>query len=50
MYFICRYNLDMDDIRDELAWAEYKTLPMSEKGTLCVTGSKQVCFVLCNLM
>ncbi|XP_072540800.1 membrane-associated guanylate kinase, WW and PDZ domain-containing protein 3 isoform X2 [Salminus brasiliensis] len=41
-----RYNLDMDEIRDELAWAEYKTLPMSEKGTLCVTGSKQGCILV----
>ncbi|XP_035380325.1 membrane-associated guanylate kinase, WW and PDZ domain-containing protein 3 [Electrophorus electricus] len=41
-----RYNLDTEDTRDELAWAEYKTLPMSEKGTLCVTGSKQGCILV----
>ncbi|XP_017553320.1 membrane-associated guanylate kinase, WW and PDZ domain-containing protein 3 isoform X2 [Pygocentrus nattereri] len=41
-----RYNLDMEESRDELAWAEYKTLPMSEKGTLCVTGSKQGCILV----
>lgn len=39
---MCRYNLDMDEIRDELIWTEYKALPMSEQGTLCVANSKQV--------
>uniref|UniRef100_A0A8C2K233 Membrane-associated guanylate kinase, WW and PDZ domain-containing protein 3 n=1 Tax=Cyprinus carpio TaxID=7962 RepID=A0A8C2K233_CYPCA len=38
-----RYNLDMDEIRDELARTEYTTLPMSEQGTLCVANSKQGC-------
>ncbi|XP_066520229.1 membrane-associated guanylate kinase, WW and PDZ domain-containing protein 3 isoform X2 [Hoplias malabaricus] len=41
-----RYNLDKEECRDELVWAEYKTLPMSEKGTLCVTGSKQGCILV----
>ncbi|XP_049335142.1 membrane-associated guanylate kinase, WW and PDZ domain-containing protein 3 isoform X2 [Astyanax mexicanus] len=41
-----RYNLDMEEMRDELAWAEYKTLPITEKGTLCVTGSKQGCILV----
>ncbi|KTF80227.1 hypothetical protein cypCar_00026623 [Cyprinus carpio] len=36
-----RYNLDMDEIRDELERTEYKALPMSEQGTLCVANSKQ---------
>lgn len=38
---MCRYNLDMDEIRDELLRTEYKALPMSEQGMLCVANSKQ---------
>ncbi|XP_056606175.1 membrane-associated guanylate kinase, WW and PDZ domain-containing protein 3 isoform X2 [Triplophysa dalaica] len=41
-----RYNLDMDELRDELAWMEYKALPLSEQGTLCVTNSKQGCIAV----
>ncbi|XP_067316410.1 membrane-associated guanylate kinase, WW and PDZ domain-containing protein 3 isoform X1 [Pseudorasbora parva] len=41
-----RYNLDMDEIRDELIWTEYKALPMSEQGTLCVANSKQGCIAV----
>ncbi|XP_051562390.1 membrane-associated guanylate kinase, WW and PDZ domain-containing protein 3-like isoform X2 [Myxocyprinus asiaticus] len=41
-----RYVLDMDEIRDELAWMEYKSLPMTEQGTLCVTNSKQGCIAV----
>ncbi|XP_050968393.1 membrane-associated guanylate kinase, WW and PDZ domain-containing protein 3 isoform X2 [Labeo rohita] len=41
-----RYNLDMDEIRDELARKEYKALPMSEQGTLCVANSKQGCIAV----
>ncbi|XP_016367696.1 membrane-associated guanylate kinase, WW and PDZ domain-containing protein 3-like [Sinocyclocheilus rhinocerous] len=41
-----RYNLDMDEIRDELARMEYKALPMSEQGTLCVANSKQGCIAV----
>lgn len=37
----CRYNLDLEEIRDELVWAEYKIITDNEKETLCVTGSKQ---------
>ncbi|XP_018581375.2 membrane-associated guanylate kinase, WW and PDZ domain-containing protein 3-like isoform X2 [Scleropages formosus] len=39
-----RYNLELEEKRDGVAWAEYKTLPQSEQGTLCVIGSKQSCF------
>ncbi|XP_051568961.1 membrane-associated guanylate kinase, WW and PDZ domain-containing protein 3-like [Myxocyprinus asiaticus] len=39
-----RYILDMDEIRDELTWTEYKALPISEQGTLCVT--KQGCIAV----
>ncbi|KAI2663822.1 Membrane-associated guanylate kinase, WW and PDZ domain-containing protein 3 [Labeo rohita] len=35
-----RYNLDMDEIRDELARKEYKALPMSEQGTLLRGGTE----------
>ncbi|XP_062853496.1 membrane-associated guanylate kinase, WW and PDZ domain-containing protein 3 [Trichomycterus rosablanca] len=41
-----RYNLDREELRDELAWTDYKTLPLSEKGMLCVTGSKQGCILV----
>ncbi|XP_051752181.1 LOW QUALITY PROTEIN: membrane-associated guanylate kinase, WW and PDZ domain-containing protein 3 [Ctenopharyngodon idella] len=41
-----RYNLDMDEIRDELIWTEYKALTMSEQGTLCVANSKQGCIAV----
>ncbi|XP_042582377.1 membrane-associated guanylate kinase, WW and PDZ domain-containing protein 3-like isoform X3 [Cyprinus carpio] len=41
-----RYNLDMDEIRDELERTEYKALPMSEQGTLCVANSKQGCIAV----
>uniref|UniRef100_A0A8C2E0V6 Membrane-associated guanylate kinase, WW and PDZ domain-containing protein 3 n=1 Tax=Cyprinus carpio TaxID=7962 RepID=A0A8C2E0V6_CYPCA len=40
------YNLDMDEIRDELERTEYKALPMSEQGTLCVANSKQGCIAV----
>lgn len=43
-----RYNLDMDEIRDELARKEYKALPMSEQGTLCVANSKQASVTLAS--
>lgn len=36
-----RYNLDPEEIRDELVWAEYKIITNNEQETLCVTGSKQ---------
>nr|XP_055068689.1 membrane-associated guanylate kinase, WW and PDZ domain-containing protein 3 isoform X3 [Misgurnus anguillicaudatus] len=41
-----RYNLDMDELRDGLAWTEYKALPMSEQGTLCVSNFKQGCIAV----
>lgn len=37
----CRYNLDPDEIRDELVWAEYKMITDNEKETQCAPGSKQ---------
>lgn len=39
--FTCRYNVDPEEIRDELVWAEYKMVTDNEKETLCVTSSKQ---------
>ncbi|MCI4375319.1 hypothetical protein PGIGA_G00108050 [Pangasianodon gigas] len=41
-----RYNLDLEEIRDELVWAEYKIITDNEKETLCVTGSKQGCILV----
>ncbi|KAJ8360482.1 hypothetical protein SKAU_G00170070 [Synaphobranchus kaupii] len=41
-----RYNLDMEDNRDILTWADYKTLPQPEQGTLCIIGPKQGCFLV----
>ncbi|XP_051997668.1 membrane-associated guanylate kinase, WW and PDZ domain-containing protein 3-like [Xyrauchen texanus] len=41
-----RYILDMDEIRDELTWTEYKALPIGEQGTLCVTNFKQGCIAV----
>lgn len=41
MLLMRRYNLDMDEIRDQLERTEYKALPMSEQGMLCVANSKQ---------
>ncbi|KAM6980866.1 membrane-associated guanylate kinase, WW and PDZ domain-containing protein 3 [Aplochiton taeniatus] len=37
-----RYNLDLEEKGEAGSWADYKTLPLSEQGTLCVTGPKQV--------
>ncbi|CAB1314866.1 unnamed protein product, partial [Coregonus sp. 'balchen'] len=36
-----RYNLDLEEKREGVTWADYKTLPLSEQGTMCVTGPKQ---------
>ncbi|XP_030632538.1 membrane-associated guanylate kinase, WW and PDZ domain-containing protein 3 [Chanos chanos] len=36
-----RYNLDLDDSKED-----YKTLPLGEQGTLCLTGSKQGCITV----
>lgn len=32
----------MEDKRDGGNWSDHKTLPLSEQGTLCVTGPNQV--------
>ncbi|XP_010863565.2 membrane-associated guanylate kinase, WW and PDZ domain-containing protein 3 isoform X2 [Esox lucius] len=42
-----RYNLDLEEEKREGAtWADYKTVPLSEQGTLCVTGPKQDCITV----
>ncbi|KAG7326528.1 hypothetical protein KOW79_009929 [Hemibagrus wyckioides] len=41
-----RYNLDPEEIRDELVWAEYKMITDKEKETLCGTSSKQGCILV----
>uniref|UniRef100_A0A4W5QGK0 PDZ domain-containing protein n=1 Tax=Hucho hucho TaxID=62062 RepID=A0A4W5QGK0_9TELE len=42
-----RYNLDLEEEKREgVTWADYKTLPLSEQGTLCVTGPKQGCITV----
>ena len=36
------YNLDLEEEKREgVTWADYKTLPLSEQGTMCVTGPRQ---------
>uniref|UniRef100_A0A8C8D1S9 Membrane-associated guanylate kinase, WW and PDZ domain-containing protein 3-like n=1 Tax=Oncorhynchus tshawytscha TaxID=74940 RepID=A0A8C8D1S9_ONCTS len=32
--------------REGVTWADYKTLPLSEQGTMCVTGPKQGCITV----
>ena len=45
--FVClSYNLDLEEKRDGLNWSDHKTLPLSEQGTLCVTGPNQVTVIL----
>ncbi|KAM9535002.1 membrane-associated guanylate kinase, WW and PDZ domain-containing protein 3-like isoform 1-T1 [Salvelinus alpinus] len=42
-----RYNLDLEEEKREgVTWADYKTLPLSEQGTMCVTGPKQGCITV----
>ncbi|XP_078026564.1 membrane-associated guanylate kinase, WW and PDZ domain-containing protein 3 isoform X1 [Epinephelus lanceolatus] len=41
-----RYNLDLDEKREGVNWSEHKTLPLSEQGTLCVTGPNQGCLTV----
>lgn len=36
------YNLDVEEKREGVNWSDHKTLPLSEQGTLCVTGPNQV--------
>lgn len=38
----CSYNLDIEEKREGVNWSDSKTLPLSEQGTLCVTGPNQV--------
>ncbi|XP_056293746.1 membrane-associated guanylate kinase, WW and PDZ domain-containing protein 3-like isoform X2 [Pseudoliparis swirei] len=41
-----RYNLDLEEKREGLNWSDHKTLPLSEQGTLCVTGPNQGCLTV----
>ncbi|XP_071375210.1 membrane-associated guanylate kinase, WW and PDZ domain-containing protein 3 [Centroberyx affinis] len=41
-----RYNLDLEEKREAVTWSDYKTLPLSEQGTLCVTGPNQGCLTV----
>ncbi|XP_044026154.1 membrane-associated guanylate kinase, WW and PDZ domain-containing protein 3 isoform X2 [Siniperca chuatsi] len=41
-----RYNLDVEEKREGLNWSDHKTLPLSEQGTLCVTGPNQGCLTV----
>ncbi|XP_062329761.1 membrane-associated guanylate kinase, WW and PDZ domain-containing protein 3 isoform X2 [Osmerus eperlanus] len=40
------FNLDLEENREEVSWSEYKTLPVGDQGTLCVTGPKQDCLTV----
>lgn len=45
--FACfSYNLDLEEKREGVNWSDHKTLPLSEQGTLCVTGPNQVRIIL----
>ncbi|KAJ8259582.1 hypothetical protein GJAV_G00171100 [Gymnothorax javanicus] len=41
-----RYALEMEQDRDIITWADYRTLPQPEQGTLCIVGPNQDCFVV----
>ncbi|CAK6972921.1 membrane-associated guanylate kinase%2C WW and PDZ domain-containing protein 3-like isoform X1 [Scomber scombrus] len=41
-----RYNLDLEEKIDGVNWSDHKTLPLSEQGTLCVTGPNQGCLTV----
>ncbi|XP_039972443.1 membrane-associated guanylate kinase, WW and PDZ domain-containing protein 3 isoform X1 [Xiphias gladius] len=41
-----RYNLDLEEKREGVNWSDHKTLPLSEQGTLCVTGPNQGCLTV----
>lgn len=38
----CSYTMDLEEKRDAVNYSDFKTLPLSEQGTLCVTGPNQV--------
>ncbi|XP_029989383.1 membrane-associated guanylate kinase, WW and PDZ domain-containing protein 3 isoform X2 [Sphaeramia orbicularis] len=40
------YNLDLDEKRDGINWSDHNALPLSEQGTLCVTGPNQGCLTV----
>jgi len=46
LFWFFSYNLDLEEKREGLNWSDHKTLPLSEQGTLCVTGPNQVRQVL----
>ncbi|XP_038553333.1 membrane-associated guanylate kinase, WW and PDZ domain-containing protein 3-like isoform X2 [Micropterus salmoides] len=41
-----RYNMDMEEKREGVNWSDHKTVPLSEQGTLCVTGPNQGCLTV----
>ncbi|XP_018539385.1 membrane-associated guanylate kinase, WW and PDZ domain-containing protein 3 isoform X2 [Lates calcarifer] len=41
-----RYNLDLEEKREGVNWSDHKNLPLSEQGTLCVTGPNQGCLTV----
>ncbi|XP_034056865.1 membrane-associated guanylate kinase, WW and PDZ domain-containing protein 3-like isoform X2 [Gymnodraco acuticeps] len=41
-----RYNLDLEEKREAVNWSDHKTLPLSEQGTMCVTGPNQGCLTV----
>ncbi|XP_029287729.1 membrane-associated guanylate kinase, WW and PDZ domain-containing protein 3 isoform X2 [Cottoperca gobio] len=41
-----RYNLDFEEKREGINWSDNKTLPLSEQGTMCVTGPNQGCLTV----
>lgn len=42
----CSYNMDLEENRDAVNYSDFKTLPLSEQGALCVTGPNQVRILL----
>lgn len=38
--------MDMEEKREGVNWSDHKTVPLSEQGTLCVTGPNQVRLIL----
>lgn len=42
----CSYNLDFEEKSDGVNWSDHKTLPLSDQGTLCVTGPNQVRIII----
>ncbi|XP_037397175.1 membrane-associated guanylate kinase, WW and PDZ domain-containing protein 3a isoform X3 [Pygocentrus nattereri] len=41
-----RSGLDTEERKEGVAWAEYRSLPKSEMGTMITSGSKQGCFLV----